>query len=40
MSATGMPADAEGVGNRLAGEMLADGAARLTAATADKRQNA
>jgi hydroxymethylbilane synthase len=39
MSATGKPADAEGVGTRLADEMLADGAAGLTAAT-DKRQNA
>lgn len=39
MSATGDPADAVGVGNRLAEEMLADGAARLTV-TADKRQNA
>jgi hydroxymethylbilane synthase len=39
MSATGDPADAEGIGNRLASEMLADGAARLTD-TADKRQNA
>ncbi len=39
MSATGKPADAEGVGTRLADEMLADGAARLTAAT-DKRQKA
>ncbi|MEP9362417.1 hydroxymethylbilane synthase [Nocardioides sp. CN2-186] len=39
MSATGDPADAEGVGTRLASEMLADGAARLTD-TADKRQNA
>jgi hydroxymethylbilane synthase len=38
MSATGDPADAEGVGTRLAGEMLADGAARLT--DIDKRQNA
>jgi hydroxymethylbilane synthase len=36
MSASGDPADAEGVGSRLAREMLADGAARLT----DKRQNA
>jgi hydroxymethylbilane synthase len=39
MSATGDPADADGVGTRLAREMLADGAARLTD-TADKRQNA
>jgi hydroxymethylbilane synthase len=38
MSATGDPADAEGVGTRLAREMLADGAARLT--DIDKRQNA
>jgi hydroxymethylbilane synthase len=38
MSATGDPADAEGVGTRLAREMLADGAARLT--DTDKRQNA
>jgi hydroxymethylbilane synthase len=38
-SATGDPADASGVGTRLADEMLADGAARLTD-TADKRQNA
>ena len=30
MSATGDPADAEGVGNRLAGDMLAEGAAQLT----------
>ena len=29
MSATGAPADAEGVGNRLASEMLADGADQL-----------
>jgi hydroxymethylbilane synthase len=36
MSASGDPADAEGIGSRLAREMLADGAARLT----DKRQNA
>jgi hydroxymethylbilane synthase len=42
MSATGEPADAEGVGTRLAKEMLADGAARLTDSSdsADKRQNA
>jgi hydroxymethylbilane synthase len=39
MSASGDPADAAGVGNRLASEMLADGAAGLTG-TADKRQNA
>ncbi len=39
MSATGAPADAEGVGSRLAGEMLADGAGRL-AEPADKRQDA
>lgn len=39
MSATGKPTDAEGVGTRLADEMLADGAAGLTAAT-DKRQDA
>jgi len=39
MSATGSPADAVGVGNRLASEMLADGAARL-AEPPDKRQNA
>ena len=39
MSASGDPADATGVGTRLAGEMLADGAAELTAAPA-KRQNA
>jgi hydroxymethylbilane synthase len=30
MSATGDPADAEGVGNRLASDMLAEGAAQLT----------
>jgi len=30
MSATGDPADADGVGNRLAGDMLAEGAAQLT----------
>jgi hydroxymethylbilane synthase len=41
MSATGKPADAEGVGTRLADEMLADGAAELTATSAaDKRQDA
>ncbi|MGB0101864.1 MAG: hydroxymethylbilane synthase [Nocardioides sp.] len=52
MSATGAPADAVGVGTRLAGEMLADGAAELTMDPAvpaadpavdpavDKRQNA
>ncbi|MFC4783122.1 hydroxymethylbilane synthase [Nocardioides sp. MAHUQ-72] len=39
MSATGSPADAVGVGSRLASEMLADGAARL-AEPPDKRQNA
>ncbi|NYD43495.1 hydroxymethylbilane synthase [Nocardioides panaciterrulae] len=39
MSATGAPADAEGVGSRLASEMLADGAGRL-AEPADKRQDA
>jgi hydroxymethylbilane synthase len=39
MSATGDPADAEGVGNRLAGDMLAEGAARLTD-TPKKRQDA
>lgn len=39
MSASGSPADAEGVGSRLASEMLADGAARL-AEPPDKRQNA
>jgi hydroxymethylbilane synthase len=39
MSATGAPADAVGVGSRLASEMLADGAARL-AEPPDKRQNA
>ena len=38
-SATGSPADAAGVGSRLANEMLADGAARL-AEPPDKRQNA
>jgi hydroxymethylbilane synthase len=38
MSATGDPADATGVGNRLAGDMLAEGAARLTETT--KRQDA
>lgn len=37
-SATGTPADAVGVGTRLANEMLADGAARL--ADTDKRQDA
>lgn len=43
MSATGAPADAVGVGTRLAEEMLADGAARLTQdliSSVDKRQNA
>ena len=39
MSASGDPADAVGVGTRLANDMLADGAAGLTV-TADKRQNA
>jgi hydroxymethylbilane synthase len=39
MSATGDPADADGVGNRLAGDMLAEGAARLTD-TPKKRQDA
>lgn len=39
MSASGRPDDAEGVGNRLAGEMLADGAARLTDVPV-KRQDA
>jgi hydroxymethylbilane synthase len=39
MSAAGEPTDAEGVGTRLAKEMLADGAARLTD-DSDKRQNA
>lgn len=39
MSASGSPADAVGVGSRLASEMLADGAARL-AEPPDKRQNA
>jgi hydroxymethylbilane synthase len=39
MSAAGDPADATGVGTRLARAMLADGAAELTAAPA-KRQNA
>ena len=39
MSASGSPADAVGVGTRLANEMLADGAAQLTAAPA-KRQDA
>lgn len=38
-SASGAPADAQGVGTRLAEEMLADGAARLTDPPA-KRQNA
>jgi hydroxymethylbilane synthase len=38
-SASGAPADALGVGTRLANEMLADGAGRLTEAPA-KRQNA
>ena len=39
MSASGSPADAAGVGARLASDMLADGAAELTAAPA-KRQKA
>jgi hydroxymethylbilane synthase len=39
MSASGAPADAVGVGTRLANEMLADGAGRLTEAPA-RRQNA
>ncbi|MCW2842827.1 MAG: hemC [Nocardioides sp.] len=40
-SATGEPADAVGVGTRLANEMLADGAARLALPQQpDKRQNA
>jgi hydroxymethylbilane synthase len=38
MSATGDPADAAGVGARLASDMLAEGAARLTETT--KRQDA
>ena len=38
MSASGSPADATGVGTRLAGEMLADGAAELTAAPAKRQQ--
>ena len=37
MSASGDPADATGVGTRLAGEMLADGAAELTAAPVKRR---
>ncbi|MCB0893904.1 MAG: hydroxymethylbilane synthase [Nocardioides sp.] len=40
MSASGSPADAVGVGTRLAAEMLADGAAGLTMETPDKRLNA
>ena len=41
MSATGDPTDAHGVGDRLAKEMLADGAADLTQpSNEDKRQNA
>jgi len=42
MSASGHPADAVGVGTRLADEMLADGAAGLNTVTAaaDKRQDA
>jgi hydroxymethylbilane synthase len=39
MSASGAPADAVGVGNRLANEMLADGAGRLTEVPA-RRQDA
>jgi hydroxymethylbilane synthase len=39
MSATGDPADAHGVGNRLGSDMLAEGAARLTD-TPKKRQDA
>ncbi|WP_395657078.1 hydroxymethylbilane synthase [Nocardioides sp.] len=39
-SASGAPADAQGVGTRLAEEMLADGAAQLTMDPPDKRQNA
>ena len=39
MSASGAPADAVGVGDRLAGEMLADGAGRLTEVPA-RRQDA
>jgi hydroxymethylbilane synthase len=39
MSATGDPADADGVGNRLASDMLAEGAAQLTD-TPKKRQDA
>jgi len=38
MSASGAPADAVGIGTRLANEMLADGAGRLT--DAPRRQNA
>ena len=37
MSASGDPADAAGVGTRLAGEMLADGAAELSAAHAQRQ---
>lgn len=37
MSASGHPADATGVGTRLAGEMLAGGAAELTAAPVKRR---
>ena len=37
MSASGDPADATGVGTRLAGEMLADGAAELTVAPMKRR---
>jgi hydroxymethylbilane synthase len=39
MSASGRPADAAGVGKRLAGDMLADGATQLMEAPV-KRQNA
>ncbi|MGZ5403921.1 MAG: hydroxymethylbilane synthase [Nocardioides sp.] len=38
MSASGSPTDATGVGTRLAGEMLVDGAAELTAAPAKRQQ--
>ena len=40
MSASGRPADAVGVGTRLANEMLADGAAGLALTAADTRQEA
>ena len=40
MSASGRPADAVGVGTRLAAEMLADGLQELTMETPDKRLNA